>query len=143
MTDSQVALFWINSYRAKLKMCVRNQCIHIKRLAPKELWSYIKSQDMIADLGTRKGAKIEDVGPDSSWINGFAWMRGSETEFPMLSPSEIILCGDSKQEMLRECIEAECIKEKVCHSAICTSRLSLVPEAVGDRYKFSNYLESN
>ena len=140
LTDSQVVLFWINSYRAKLKMWVRNQCIHIKRLAPKELWRYIKSQDMIADIGTRKGAKIEDVGPDSPWINGFAWMRGPETDFPMLSPSEIILGGDSKQEMLKECIEAESIKEKVCHSVICTSRLSLVPEAVGDRYKFSNYV---
>ena len=140
LTDSQVALFWINSYRSKLKMWVRNQCIHIKRLAPKEWWSYVKSQDMIADIGTRKGAKIEDVGPDSLWINGLAWMRGSESEFPMQSPSEIILCGDNHQEMLKECIEAESITGKGCHSIICTSRFSLVPEAVGDRYRFSNYL---
>ena len=140
LTDSQVALFWIDSYRAKLKMWVRNQCIHINRLAPKELWRYVKSQDMIADIGTRKGATIKDVGPESQWINGFDWMRGPESEFPMHSTSEIILCGESRQEMLKECIAVEKIHEKECHSAVCTTRVSLVPEAVGDRYKFSNYV---
>ena len=56
---------------------------------------------------------------------------------PNTTPSEIILCSDNKQEMLRECIEVKSIKEKVCHSLISTS---LVPDAVGNLYKFSNYI---
>ena len=141
LTDSQVALFWINSYRSKLKMWVRNQCIEINRLAPKESWRYVRSKDMIADIGTRKGATIADVGPDSQWINGFPWMKGPESEFPMLTPAEIILCGESKQEMLKECISIESISEEKCNSVVCTSHHFLsVPEAVGDRYRFSNYV---
>ena len=141
LTDSQVALFWINSYRSKLKMWVRNHHIHINRLAPRELWRCVKSQDMIADLGTRKGATIKDVGPDSDWINGFPWMSRPLSEFPMVSAAEIILSSEKKQEMLKECISVESINEgKVCQSFVCASYFPLVPEAVGDRYKFSKYL---
>ena len=100
-TDSQVALFWINSVRSKLKMWVRNHSIHVNRLAPRYLWRYIKSSDMPADIGTRKGATVKDIGPDSQWINGFPWMRGPESEFPMKSADELLLCGKSKEEMLR------------------------------------------
>ena len=46
LTDSQVALFWIDSVRSKLKMWVRNHSIHINRLAPRDLWAYVKSPDM-------------------------------------------------------------------------------------------------
>ena len=141
LTDSQVALFWVDSIRSKLKMWVRNQNIQINRLAPRELWRYVKSRDMIADLGTRKGATIEDVGPDSIWINGFPWMSGPQSEFPMLSAAEIVLSGENRQEMLRECISVESINEgKMCNSFVCASYFPLVPEAVGDRYKFSRYL---
>ena len=122
LTDSQVALFWINSYRSKLKMWVRNHHIHINRLAPRELWRCVKSQDMIADLGTRKGATINDVGPDSDWINGFPWMSRPLSEFPMVSAAEIILSSENKQEMLKECISVESINEgKVCQSFVCAS----------------------
>ena len=59
----------------------------------------------------------------------------------MLSPTKIILCGESKQEMLKECISIESISEEKCNSVVCTSHHFLsVPEAVGDRYRFSNYV---
>ena len=141
LTDSQVALFWIESVRSKLKMWVRNHSIHINRLAPKQFWRYVKSQDMIADIGTRKGASIKDVGPDSDWIKGFPWMKGQKSDFPMKTASDIILCGEQKQAALRECVSIEGIhKGKVCQSVVCLSHAPLVPEEVGYRYKFSKYV---
>ena len=36
---------------------------------------------MIADLGTRKGVKIEDILWDSDWVKGKAWMSWNEADF--------------------------------------------------------------
>ena len=44
-----------------------------------------------ADLGTRKGAKVRDVGPESDWICGYNWMRMSEHDFPLKTAAELIL----------------------------------------------------
>ena len=30
---------------------------------------------MIADLGTKKGTQLKDVMDDSTWINGYNWMK--------------------------------------------------------------------
>ena len=68
LTDSQVVLHWIGCTRSTLKMWVRNRVIEIDRLADASLWRYVESRNMIADLGTRKGAKIADVEPKSDWI---------------------------------------------------------------------------
>ena len=53
-TDSQIALFWINSTRSELKLWARNRVIEINRLTDVNSWRYIKSCDMIADLGRTK-----------------------------------------------------------------------------------------
>ena len=41
----------------------------------------MKSADMPAELGTRKGATLKDVNMESTWQNGFEWMRLNESEF--------------------------------------------------------------
>ena len=46
---------------------------------------------MIADLGTQKGAKIKDVMDNSTWINGYSWMKGESSEFPVKTVEEIKL----------------------------------------------------
>ena len=40
---------------------------------------------MIADIGTRRGATIQDVDQSSAWINGFDWMHLPTTQFPIQS----------------------------------------------------------
>ena len=56
---------------------VRNRVIEIYRLTNCENWRHVKSEDMIADLGTRKGTEIEEVYEDSEWIKWFThgWER--------------------------------------------------------------------
>ena len=75
LTDSQVVLRWINNTEGALKQWVRNRVIEINRLADKSLWRYVQSRSIIADLGTKRGARIEDIKDDSVWINGYEWMR--------------------------------------------------------------------
>ena len=40
---------------------------------------------MVADQGTRKGAKIPDIIEGSDWNNGLNWMRRPEEDFPIFT----------------------------------------------------------
>ncbi len=137
LTDSQVALFWLGSKRTSLHTWVRNRAIETNRLTNEDDWRWVEGKDMIADLGTRKGMTITDVGPDSLWINGFDWMRRPVSEFPMKSRSEIILDAKAKAEIRQE-MTTEIVPEILCECA--TSINPYVPAKVEDRYKFSKYI---
>ena len=54
---------------------VRNRVIEIRRFIIPEQWKNVQSKDMIADLGTRKSVKTEQVDQESVWKNGFEWMK--------------------------------------------------------------------
>ena len=86
LTDSLVVMHWINCFRSKLKMFVRNLVINIHRLSMLGDWHYIDSANNLADLGTRKGIKITDVGPGTKWLDGLEWMIRNSSEFP-INPS--------------------------------------------------------
>jgi hypothetical protein len=85
LTDSQITLHWINSNNKPLKLWVRNRVIEIRRFSNINSWYYVQSENMIADLGTRRGVKINQVDQCSVWINGFDWMRQSKDCFPIKS----------------------------------------------------------
>ena len=135
LSDSQVTLHWINCVRYALKMWVRNRVIEVLRLTDILNWHYVRRKDNIADLGTRKGAQIEDVGPESDWINGQEWMRDSPENFPLVDVTQMVLSGkekgDADQEKIVTDYHDECTQCFVSRS---------VPVEVGDRYKFSKYL---
>ena len=139
LTDSQVALHWIGCPRTKLKTWVRNRSIECNRLSNIEDWRYVESKNNIADLGTRKGAKLADVGPESDWINGFEWMRGDEDSFPLKPISEVVLGPSGKCEARKEYIILDSVEDAYFFDHICLPVLH-VPNEVGDRYRFSQYL---
>ena len=68
--------------KSPLKMWVRNRVLEITRLNDRSSWFYVLSRNNVADVGTRKCAKIEHVSPDSPWILGQPWMQGLEEHFP-------------------------------------------------------------
>ena len=94
LTGSQIVLHWISNSKLTMKQWVRNRIIEINRLTAPDDWRYVKSSDMIADLGTRKGASMEDVLESSLWINGYPWMRRDEKDFPTKTVKEIKLSGE-------------------------------------------------
>ena len=103
LTDSQVVLHWFCCENRVLKQWVRNQVIN--RLADCTLWRYVHTTNMTADIGTRKGASLNDVDSNSLWINGFDWMSKDRTEFPVFTVDVIKLeptkVNDLKNEYLK------------------------------------------
>ena len=91
LSDSQIVLHWLGSPRSRLKMRARNRVIEINRLVNVSNWWYVECKNMIADLGTRKELTVADMAPDSIWMNGFQWMSGDESDFPLISASVHLL----------------------------------------------------
>ena len=135
VSDSHVTLHWINSVKRVLKIWVRSRVIEILRLTDRLNWYYVASNNMIADLGTHKGAKVINVGPDSAWIIGLPWMRLPESKFPIKNLNEISLSESDKNEFNKEKMVSEFSYENM--SCLATK---YVPNQVGERYKFSCYL---
>ena len=59
---------------------------------------------MIADLGTRKGVKTEQVDQDSVWKNGFEWMKLESSQFPIKTVKKIELDKDGISTLKSEFI---------------------------------------
>ena len=53
---------------------------------------------LIADLGMRRGAKIEDVSSNSAWINGLEWMKEEVSSFPVTSFNDLKLSYQEAKE---------------------------------------------
>ena len=148
LTDSQIVLHWISNSTLTMKQWVRNRIIEINRLTAPDDWRYVKSSDMIADLGNRKGTSMEDVSESSLWINGYPWMRRDEKVFPTKSVKEIKLTGE---EVVRH--DSGCLSSGILDSDSISevdgnnfnnnnSYLvkGLVPSKIKERYEFSNYI---
>ena len=101
-TDSQIVLHWLDNDEKPLKTWVRNRVNEIHRFTSKDQWFYINTKDMIADLGTRKGATIDDVSDDSKLINGFDWMTLDSSEFPIKCAKDLRLSQAEMAEVQKE-----------------------------------------
>ena len=64
-------------------MFVCNGVVEITPLTDRSSWWYVNSKNMITDLGTQKGVKIEEVGPNSPWIQGHSWVSERVANFPI------------------------------------------------------------
>ena len=70
-------------------------------------------------------------------------MSGDESNFPLISSSEIVLSGEYKRDALKEAIVIDVIEElsRLSYTSICTYMPSRhVLDAVAQRYKFSQYV---
>ena len=72
--DSEIALHWMNSEVKQLKPWTRNKVIEVNRFSEPVDRYHISSDMNPADIGTRKGARIEDVAPGSEWESGKTWI---------------------------------------------------------------------
>ena len=101
-TDSQIVLHWICNLEKSLELWIRNRIIEIQRFTHPASWRYIRSMDMIADIGTRPVASLDVVGEESDWVNGYEWMRGEESDFPMMSAEEVTISNQENQQVTKE-----------------------------------------
>ena len=105
LTDSQIALYWINNTTSPLKPWVRNRVIEVNRLSNPKDWYHIDSKNNTADLGTRRGVKFSDVSDESPWVICHDWAHYEREQFPMKSVEEIKLSQtdqkSNQDEMLK------------------------------------------
>ena len=132
-TDSQITLHWITNDEKPLKQWVRNRVLEIHRFTVKDQWCYVQSKNMIADIGTRRGATIQDVDQSSTWINGFDWMHLPTSQFPIQSAKDLKLTEHQISEVEKErSIQAH-------HVSVSNLSKTLLDE-MKKRYEFSLYL---
>ena len=127
-TDSQIVLHWLDNDEKPLKSWVRNRVNEVHRFTSKDQWFYVNTKDMIADLGTRRGATISEISDDSTWINGFEWMTHNFTDFPIKTAKDLRLSQKEMAEVQKE------TQYQVHHVNV------VLPDAIQERYIFSDYL---
>ena len=134
LTDSKIVLCWISNKDIPLKSWVRNRVVEIHRFTDFLSWLLVKSADMIADLGTRRGVTLNEVLPGSTYQVGFPFMSLDISLFPALRYDQITMTDEERKEVDREIIQFKGFP--------CKSELSLnpVPKEVAERYAFSNYI---
>ena len=79
---------------------------------------FVHSQDMIADLGTWCVNNLKLVNQDSTWINGFSWMKKGKRCFPVKTIDEIRLnkveiVTNQKVNLLKELQESMKMSTKI------------------------------
>ena len=129
VTDSTVALYWINQDQRPLQVAVRNSVIEIRRFTQPSQWFHIESENNIADLGTRP-AETSEINEGSDWQVGKPWMRLERRDMPIRTSEEVTLSSEEKRLASKE-LRAPDI------SGIVLSNLRTM---VGERYSFSKYI---
>ena len=74
--DSVIAVCWVSAEKKSLSMYHRNRVIQIRRSSELENIFHVKTDENLADLGTRpEKVKVSDVGLESEWECGKGWMH--------------------------------------------------------------------
>lgn len=135
LCDSQVVLHWIHNEEKPLKRWVRSRVIEIRRFSSPEDWFYVKSKNMIADIGTRKGVSIDEISQDSKWINGYQWMSEDQSNFPIIRISDLTF---SQSELSK--INEEILPHQMTFFSTKNQSQPFLPNEVKQYYEYSNYL---
>ena len=133
LTDSQIVLHWIHNDEIKLKPFVHNRVVEIQRFTNPNDWFYVQTDQMLADIATRRGASLQDVNSQSRWINGDDWMK--QKDLPIKSVRDIILNLTEINEIKKE---TSTVASAICNFA--SRQRSGLPDEVKERYTFSSYL---
>ena len=129
VTDSAIALYWINSDSRPLETHVRNAVIEIRRLSSPEQWFHVASAMNVADIATRPSA-VSELGPESVWQRGADWMALPRSQWPLKTITEVTVAAEDSR------IDTKDMVQPALHSTI----LSTLKSQVSERYAFSKYL---
>ena len=158
LTDSQVVLHWLSNHEKAVKQWVRNRVIEILRFTDSSEWFFVSSHNMIADLGTRRVDDLRLIDQNSTWINGFDWMRKDNKEFPIKSLDQIRLSREELaaiqiDNVLKHNLDVTGIQNSdesnvymanvqqlYYNESINVYQQKIIPHEVTECYKFSSYL---
>ena len=63
--------------------------MEINRFTQPKDCMFVRSEDMIADIGTWRVSDLDVIDKDSVWSNGFDWMKRDKAPFPVKIIDEI------------------------------------------------------
>ena len=107
ISDSKCTIATINNDTSELKEFFGNRALEIIKHSEPKQWHHVKSEENIADLGTRANASIEDIAADSPWQLGPDWLKLQRDQWPLT------------QDISAEHVpEEEIIKVKLCAAVI-------------------------
>ena len=129
VTDSVVALTWINTDQRPLQVGVRNAVIQIRRFSSPSQWFHVSSNDNPADIGTR-GPRVADIMADSVWQKGYNWMAGESKDMPIRKLCDIDLTKDDRVA----------VNQEVRNSGLQSVVLNMMTDKIGERYAASCYI---
>ena len=129
VTDSTVALSWINTDDRPLQVGVRNCVIQICRFTDPSQWLHIASELNPADIATRSCSDVKEIGPGSTWQNGHEWMCMEPEERPVTRFCDLTLTNSEKVAVSCE-VRASDLNGIILSNAV--DRLS-------ERYQYSKY----
>ena len=129
ITDSSIALFWINLDTRPLNVTVRNCVVDIRRFSSPSQWYHIESALNIADIGTRY-AEVSETGPQSNWQNGMPWMSMEKEKMPIKTMEQIKMSQEDSR------IASQEIKNNNVSGIV----LPMLVTKVADRYAKMKYI---
>ena len=129
VTDSTVAMSWINTDDRPLQVGVRNAVIQICRFTKAEEWRHVPSELNPADIATRGCDNIQELGQESVWQKGHRWMTLEEGDRPTTKFEELSL---SKEEKVA--VSAE-VRATDLNGIVLSAAVSNITE----RYQFTKY----
>ena len=129
VTDSAVALTWINTDQRPLQVGVRNAVIQIRRFSKVEDWFHVASDLNPADIGTR-GKSVDEIKSGSPWQRGYPWMCEAAEKMPIKKLNDVEISSDEKVAVTQE----------VRNSGLQGIILNLNVDAVAARYELSRYI---
>ena len=129
VTDSTVALSWINTDDRPLQVGVRNAVIQICRFTSPSDWRHVPTDQNPADLATRGNLTVKDIGPESIWQKGPPWMLLDEGQRPLAYFEDLTL---SKEEKVA-------VSAEVRASDVNGIVLSHMVSTITERYQYTRY----
>ena len=129
VSDSTIALSWINQDQRPLMCGVRNAVIEVRRLSDLKNWWHVESHLNPVDVATR-AISTTDLIEGTDWVFGMEWMRGDAETMPVRAVEDITLSGSEKVEINKE------VRNQEPRGIV----LSNFIDQVSQRYHFSDYL---
>ena len=96
--DSMCTLATLRNDTSALRQFMGNRVTEALETTTVDQWYHVKSDDNIADLGTRMDATVNDISEESEWQNGSRWMSLPVSEWPVTQ--DIGKAKTPKEEML-------------------------------------------
>ena len=107
LTDSSVALSWIQIVEKSYKQFVENRVAEIRKLTKKESWYHISGEENIADLPSRGCLPGQLMQMSKKWFQGPEWMKKCVEDWP--GKQSFVKSEDADTEVKKPSIENDVI----------------------------------